>query len=458
MADLSDLSVAQAAIKIRRKELSPVALVKNLLDRIDALEPSLFAWVTIDQEKVLEVACDLERMSESDRFLGPLHGVPVGIKDIFYTKGIKTTACSKVYADFVPTYDSTCVQRLKEAGAIILGKTVTTEFATGDASPSRNPWNTAHTPGGSSSGSAVAVAARMCPAALGSQTGGSVCRPAAYNGVVGFKPSYGRISKYGVIPVSWSLDTVGTLTRTVEDAAMMLGTLAGHDSNDSTSVLQPVPDYLEGLEQWRRPLRIGLIKEFFFEWSDKEVQEHTLSVVDQLASAGAEIKEISLPESFANVDAIRDIVDNVEVAAYHEELFREYAEDYTHKIRSRIEAGMLIPGIRYLQAQRMKSAYRRDMESLLDDIDILLTPATYSEAPKDLTTTGIALFQAPWTLCGLPTIALPSGLSNAGLPLAIQLVGKHLNESALLTAARWCEITLGVDLVPSVGGHLETAH
>ena len=453
MAELFDLSVAQAAKKIRLKELSPVTLVEALFQRIDRLEPSLLAWVTIDREGVLDVAHRLEELLERDGPLGPLHGVPVGIKDIFYTAGMKTTACSKIYADFVPSYDATSVRHLKEAGAIVLGKTVTTEFATGDPSPTRNPWNAAHTPGGSSSGSAVAVAARMCPAALGSQTGGSVCRPAAYNGIVGFKPSYGRISKYGVIPVSWSLDTVGTLTRTVEDAAVLLGVLSGHDPNDPSSVLQPVADYHQALEHWQTPLRIGLIKEFFFERSDQEVQKHTLEVVERLASDGAQVKEVKLPETFANVDAIRDVIDNVEVAAYHEELFREHADDYTHKIRSRIEVGMLIPGIRYMQAQRMKQAYRRDMEALLEDVDVLLTPATYSEAPRDLTTTGIALFQAPWTLCGLPTVVLPSGLSEAGLPLGIQLVGSSFGEGELLAAARWCEAVLDVELIPPAEGY-----
>ena len=222
MSDLFKLPVAEAADQIQSRQLSPVALARSLLDRIDALEATLQAWVTIDQEEVLTTARQRERELDKSGPRGPIHGVPVGIKDIFYTAGMKTTACSRIYADFIPTYDATAVSRIKEAGGIILGKAVTTEFATADPPPTRNPWDLAHTPGGSSSGSSVAVATGMCPAALGSQTGGSTCRPAAYNGIVGLKPTYGRISRYGMVPVSWSLDTVGILVRTVEDAAIML--------------------------------------------------------------------------------------------------------------------------------------------------------------------------------------------------------------------------------------------
>ena len=211
MSELYELTVAQAQHGIRTGDVSAVALAEALRNRIEPLEPTLKAWVTIDREEVLSTARERDQEREKGGLLGPLHGIPVGLKDIFYTAGMKTTACSKIYADFVPTYDATSVARLKEAGAVILGKAVTTEFASGDPSPTRNPWNLAHTPGGSSSGSSVAVATRMVPAALGTQTGGSTCRPASYNGIVGLKPSYGRISRYGVIPAAWSLDTVGIL-------------------------------------------------------------------------------------------------------------------------------------------------------------------------------------------------------------------------------------------------------
>ena len=223
MPEPHELSVAEAAAQIREGTLSPVALVESLLARIDALDGDLQAWVTIDRDAVLSAAQQREAEVRQGDPLGLIHGVPVGLKDIFYTEGMLTACGSKVNADFVPDFDATSVAKIKAAGGIILGKAVTTEFASGDPSPTRNPWNLEHTPGGSSSGSCAAVAARMVPAALGSQTAGSTCRPAGYNGIVGMKATYGRISRYGVAPLSWSLDHVGILTRTVADAALMLG-------------------------------------------------------------------------------------------------------------------------------------------------------------------------------------------------------------------------------------------
>ena len=448
MSEPWNLSVAEAAALIERRELSPVALAQSLLGRIEALDPQLHAWVTIDREEVLGAAAQAEKELEERGPRGPLHGIPIGLKDIFYTAGMKTTACSPLYADFVPTYDATVVTRLKEAGAIVLGKAVTTEFATADPSPTLNPWNCAHTPGGSSSGSAVAVATQMCAAALGSQTGGSVCRPASYNGVVGLKPTYGRLSRYGVVPVSWSLDTMGIMVRTVEDAAILLGAMAGHDPNDVASSTQPVLEYQAAVKNASSPPRIGLLRQFFLERCDDEVRSHTEEVTQRLVSAGARVDEVKLPASFAACHAAHRVVMAVECAAFHEEMFRGNAHQYAPKLRSFIEGGMLMPGVRYLQAQRMRRAFRREMESLVAGGDILLTPTTPSPAPKDLTTTGDPLFQSPWTSCGLPTVTIPSGLSASGLPLGVQLIGAPFREDLLLAAARWCEQALGVTLRP----------
>ena len=243
MAEPFELCLRESAEEIASGQLSPVELAQSLLGRIDVKE-NLQAWVTVDREEVLGAASRAQEAIARGESLGALHGVPIGLKDIFYTAGMKTTACSPLYADFVPDYDATVVAKLKEAGAIVLGKAVTTEFATADPSPTLNPWNHAHTPGGSSSGSAVAVATSMCAGALGSQTGGSTCRPASYNGIVGLKPTYGRLSKYGVIPASWSLDTVGILVRDVQDATLMLQVMAGYDPNDPSSAHEPVPDYV----------------------------------------------------------------------------------------------------------------------------------------------------------------------------------------------------------------------
>ena len=447
-----DLTVTQAATMIREGELSPVALMESLLGRIRQLEQSLNAWVTLDEEAALAAATVAERGVKGGVALGPLHGIPVGIKDIFYTKGIATTACSPHYAGFVPTYDATSVARLKDAGAIILGKSVTTQFASGDPPPTVNPWNPAHTPGGSSSGSAVAVATRMCPAALGSQTGGSTLRPAAYNGIVGLKPTYGRISRYGVIPLAWSLDTVGILVRSVEDGALLLKALAGHDPNDPSSSGQPVDDYPEALHGFQEPPRIGVVRESFYDNAQEEVRRHTKDVVDQLRQAGATIQEVKLPETFWPHEAARTVVNQVEVAAFHQKMFKENPNDYGPVIRRSIESGALISGVDYLQAQRIRRGFRRDMEGIMASVDVLLMPTTPTSAPRDLNTTGNPTFQAAWTSCGLPTITLPSGLDNEGMPLGTQLVGAPFAEARLLAVARWCEATLGVMSEPPVLG------
>ena len=449
MAEPYTLSVSEAAEQIRNQQLSPTAYAGELLERIDTHEPALQAWVTIDREEVLSTARQREQELASGTASGIMHGVPVGLKDIFYTAGMKTTTCSRIYADFVPDYDATCVARLKEAGAIILGKAVTTEFATSDPSPTRNPWNAAHTPGGSSSGSSVAVASGMCPAALGSQTGGSTCRPAAYNGIVGLKPTYGRISRYGVVPVSWSLDTVGILVRTVTDAALLLQAMAGYDANDPGSANVPVPDFQRTMENREGPPRLGLLnKGYFFDRATPEVRQHTEDMAQQLSQAGAIIEELELPESFATAPDVQRIVMNVECAAFHEEFFRHRADEYGPRLRANIEMGLLVPSVTYLQAQRLRRQFRQDLTELAQRVDALLTPAIPAPAPRDLNTTGDAAFQAPWTSAGLPTIVIPSGLSEDGLPLGIQFAAPPFEEGNLLGVARWCERALGVDLRP----------
>ena len=442
------MTLAQSAQEIQSGNLSPVDLARDLLDRISSLDPALQAWVTVDREAVLGAAQDRERDLQNGTTLGPIHGAPIGLKDIFYTQGMKTTACSRIYADFVPSYDATSVAKIKASGGIVLGKAVTTEFATSDPSPTRNPWNPAHTPGGSSSGSAVAVATGMCSAALGSQTGGSTCRPAAYNGIVGLKATYGRISRYGVIPVSWSLDTVGILTRDVQDAAIMLQVLSGHDPNDPGSSPVATPDFLSQVDAYEGPPRIGLIGGFFQQHATEEVWKHTREIAERLAQAGASVVELELPASFSTAHSCQRIVMNVECAAFHQETFRERADEYGPRIRAGIEMGMLIPGADYLQAQRLRRVFRRDMVECLSGVDVALTPAVPAPAPRDLNTTGDAAFQSPWTSSGLPTVVVPSGLNQEGLPLAIQLVAAPWEEGRLLGAAKWCENVMGVHLTP----------
>ena len=444
-----ELTVSEAASLIRSRELSAVDMARSLLDRIEALEPNLKAWVYLDRDAVLAEVEARDRELASGAMPGPLHGIPVGVKDIYYTVGIPTTACSRVYQDFVPEYEAAPVSLLKGAGAIMLGKTVTTEFACMDPSPALNPWNSAHTPGGSSSGSAVAVASRMCPAALGSQTVGSVLRPASYNGVVGFKPSYGRVSRYGVIPVSWSLDTMGWMTRTVEDTALLLQAMAGPDENDPVAPAAAVPDYAAALENPAAP-RIGVIRQFFFDHADEETRQHTGAMVERLAEAGAEVEELPLPPSMETAIEDQQIIMAVEGSTFHEPMYRRQAQDYQPGIRAMIQRGLDTDAVTYSRAMERRQQFITDMRKLAERVDILLTPSTPTPPLPDLTNTGNTMYQGPWTSCGLPAITLPSGLSASGVPLGLQLVGAYMGESGLLAAARWCEETLQIRLTPPV--------
>ena len=369
------------------------------------------------------------------------------MKDIYYTAGIPTRAGSEVYKDFVPDFDAASLTLLKRAGALMLGKAVTTEFACLDPSPTFNPWNAAHTPGGSSSGSAVAVASRMCPAALGSQTVGSVLRPAAYNGIVGFKPTFGRVSRRGVVPVSWNLDTVGWLVRTVEDAALLLQVMAGPDQDDPVSSRQPVGDYLSAIRE-PTPPRIGLLRRYFYEKADAETRRHLDAVAEQLAQAGAEIEELPMPDSIEDAYDDQRLIMSVEAAAFHEPMYRQQAEDYQPKLRAMLADGLEVDGIVYARALERRRRFIDDMEQLSQRCDVMLTPATPAPSQADRTNTGDPAFQGPWTSCGLPAIALPSGLAESGLPLGIQMVASPFAEARLLAAAAWCESSMGVTLNP----------
>jgi aspartyl-tRNA(Asn)/glutamyl-tRNA(Gln) amidotransferase subunit A len=436
------LTLAEMISAIRRKKLSPVELAESLLTRIDSLEATIKAWVTLPRASLLKEAGRCEQEALRGEFRGPLHGIPIGVKDIFYTAGMRTTGGSKIFEKFVPGFDSTAVARLRKAGALVLGKTATTEFAMADPAPTCNPWNPAHTPGGSSSGSAAAAATSMCPGALGSQTGGSVLRPAAYCGVVGLKPTAGRVSRYGVFPLAYTLDHVGVLTRTVEDAALLFTPLAGFDPQDPASSREPVAEYPRLLKSSRRPLRIGLVRAFYEKNSAKAVRENTEAAVQKISRAGAQVEEVKMPPSFGAVHDAHPIIQRVEAASFHERLFEKSPDLYRPKLRELIETGLLISGVDYLRAQKIKGLFRREMEIVLKGYDCLLSPATSSSAPKGLASTGNPWFQVPWSLSGLPTVGLPSGLDPQGLPLAVQLIGKPFAEGPLLAAARWCEQTL----------------
>jgi aspartyl-tRNA(Asn)/glutamyl-tRNA(Gln) amidotransferase subunit A len=406
----------------------------------------------VDHQGALAQAELLDKELATTGPRGALHGIPIGCKDLFYTSGMKTTACSPLYADFVPASDATVVSRLKQAGAVILGKTMCTEFAVNDPAPTVHAWHPAHTPGGSSSGSAVAVATRMCFATVDTQTAGDILRPATYNGVMGLKPTYGRISRAGVIPVAWSLDTVGVTTRSVEDTALLLQVVAGSDSHDPFVASVPVPDYMAVLTALPVVPRIGLVRQYFYEQAEPEVCVHTDQVAETLQRAGGQVEEITLPEDLSFLHAAHRTLVSAECAAYHQELFSAHPEKYGPRIRQFIEAGMLTPAVPYLQAQRLRSQWRSAFQDVFQRVDVLLTPATPSVAPADRSTTGQPVFQIPWTLCGFPSLSLPSGLNADQLPLGVQLVAVPWQEERLLAISRWCEQALHLDLFPPSPG------
>ena len=427
------LGVREAAARIREGKISPVDLVDACLERIRALDASLRAWAYVDAAGARAVARERLAEVEQGHLRGPLHGVPVGIKDIIHVAGMPTTGGAKPWAHRRPASDAPAVTRLREAGAVILGKTHTTEFAYRDPAPTRNPWRLEHTPGGSSAGSGAAVAARMVPVALGTQTVGSVLRPAAYCGVVGFKATHGLTPTQDVIPLAWSLDHVGVLTRSVGDAALALGVLAGQE-------LSVAP---------REAPTIAVAPELL-ERAEPETAAHLRATAQAFARSGARIVEVALPASFAQLHDVGLIVLQVEAAAYHAADFAVHASEYGPGIRAAIEAGLGRPAVEYVHANRARLAFRDAVTPLLERHDALLTPTAPGPAPAGLASTGDAWFCAPWSSAGVPAITLPSGIAPSGLPFALQLVGAAGREGALLGVAAWCEGVLRFSSAPSL--------
>lgn len=448
MEDSCALMLTEAARLVRERKLSPVELVDASLARIDRLDGAIKAWAAIDRVRARAAAAELEREAGEGRFRGPLHGVPVGIKDIFYTAGLATEGGSKSLAGFVPDYDAEAVARLKGAGAIILGKLVTTEFALLDPAATRNPWNLEHTPGGSSSGSAAAVAARMCYAAIGSQTIGSTIRPASYCGIVGMKPSYGRISRYGMLALAPSLDHVGIFTRSVADAAAMLDAMAGNDPRDHASLAVATDDYIHAAAQPALPLRIALMPNAFDDRAAEEMRSAVAAAVAKLAAAGARIETVKPPPTFAYIAANTTLELTAEAAEVHRERFAEKKDLYGPRIREFVERGLEMPAWEYMRAREVQRRFRREVEHVLAGYDAILTPATPAAAPAGIASTGDPSFNLPWTLSGHPVVALPCALAPSGLPMSIQLTGAALEEGRLLSVARWCEEVLSFEALP----------
>jgi aspartyl-tRNA(Asn)/glutamyl-tRNA(Gln) amidotransferase subunit A len=452
MSEPYALSLSAATEAIAQGRLVPVDVLDSVLGRIDRVESRVQAWARLTIDDARE---ETRRLTERQAHgaLGPLHGIPVGVKDIFYTAGVVTSCGSRIMAGFVPAHDATAVTRLRQAGAIILGKTHTTEFASFDPSPTRNPWALDHTPGGSSSGSAAALAARMCHGALGSQTSGSIVRPAAFCGVVGIKPTFGRVSRYGVHPLAWSLDHPGPMARTVRDVALLLEVIAGPDPHDTATLLAPpVPKYTAALDgrgdrgDALRGLRVGIPDRYFTDGLDPEAAGAYRTAVDVLARLGGRVQEVTLPRLFEAGMEAHEIIHNVEAAAVHIDTYRTHAADYGQKLRAIIETGLAVPAPTYVRAQQVRTLLIDAMRTFLDGVDLLATPAALGPAPRGLASTGSPVFNRPFSFLGFPSLTVPCGRTTAGLPLGLQLAGRAFDEATLLCAAaayeavtRWTE-------------------
>jgi Asp-tRNA(Asn)/Glu-tRNA(Gln) amidotransferase A subunit family amidase len=426
-------SACDIAHQVRSGTRSAVDIVRAALARVGRLEPRLHAWVTVDAEGAVAAALELDARVSAGVPVGPLAGVPVGVKDIIDVRGLPTTACSPLFTDRIAAHDADCVAALRAADAIILGKTVCSQLGGNDPPSTVNPWNASHTPGGSSSGSAVAVAVGMCPVALGSQTGGSTLRPAAYNGIVGLKPSYGRVSLAGMLPFAPSLDTIGVLSQSVADAWLVVDALLQFGRAARTDVAER-----DNQSSASGPPTLGVVRQFFFDSAVPEVCDLVDSIVNRLVSAGARVRDITLPGSLAEHERTRAAVSGAELAATHAEQFAREPGSFAPFIARQIELGLEVSPVGYLQAQRLRAEFSRQARAMTAECDVLLMPTTPDVAPADLTTTGSPAFQAMWTSAGLPSISIPVGLSRAGLPVGIQLVAAPMRDRALTATASWC--------------------
>lgn len=429
-----ELSLSEAAAAIAAGRLSPGELLDATLDRIERVDPRVHAWA--------RVRADDARAAARKATGGALRGIPIGVKDIFYTEGVETSCGSKIMAGFTPAYDATAVARLRRAGAVIVGKTHTTEFASFDPSPARNPWALGHTPGGSSSGSAAALAARMCQGALGSQTSGSICRPSAFCGVVGLKPTFGRVSRYGVHPLAWTLDHPGPMARTVRDVAMLFDAIAGPDPNDPSTVAAPSAaraadelDDARASDAAVRGLRVGVPDRYFDENLDPEGATAYREALRVLGDVGCRVENVRLPDLFEAAMDAHEIIHNTEAAAVHADTYRARPDDYGHRLRAIIETGFHVPAPAYLRAQQIRTLLIEEMRDLLQTVDVLATPSAPGPAPAGLASTGSPVYNRPFSFLGFPSVTVPCGFTNAGLPLGLQLGGRPFDEVTVLRLA-----------------------
>jgi Asp-tRNA(Asn)/Glu-tRNA(Gln) amidotransferase A subunit family amidase len=437
-----DETIAGVGQAIRARHRACVDVVKQCLTRIDEWEPRVHAWVSIDRDGALACASELDQELKAGQGRGPLHGIPIGIKDLIDVAGWPTAAGAPWLKNAVANADAPLVARLRAAGAVILGKTVTTQFACFDPPPTRNPWNLERTPGGSSSGSSTAVATGMCLGAIGSQTGGSITRPASFCGVAGCKPTWGLVPLAGVCPLSPSMDHGGPIARSVEDLGILLATLVDSDrvarwrSRLTTGAgeisTSPAPFSAA------RTIRLGRLRGPFQELADKDALAVFEAALEQLARHGAEIREITLPAAFADVICRHRTIMTYEIAAHHRPFFAAHLHEYLPGVRGVIEEGMRVSDSDYALALAHQRALTPAVVEAMSEVDVLVCPAAVGAAPTP-ETTGDPGFNAPWSYTGQPTVSFPIGLSSDGLPLAMQLVGRPHDEPGLFGAALWCE-------------------
>jgi aspartyl-tRNA(Asn)/glutamyl-tRNA(Gln) amidotransferase subunit A len=451
MADLTFASATELARMIAAKQVSPVEVVRAHLERINALDGSLRTFITLTAEAALAAAVEAEAAVAAGRPVGPLHGVPLGLKDLYDTAGVRTTGGSRILDQRVPSADATVVRRLREAGMIVLGKLNMVEFAYGPEGlnphygDARNPWDprTHRMTGGSSSGSGAAVAAGLVTVALGSDTGGSIRIPCSLCGLTGIKPTYGRVSRAGVLPLSWSMDHVGPMTRTAADCALVLAAMAGYDPADPTSSVLPVPDYVAALSGDVRGLRVGLLRRDFLDVATPDVGAAVESAARTLEKAGAVVDEVVLP-SVRHAAAGSLAVVATEAMAYHAAWLRTRAAEYDPAVRSRLMLGAFVTGVHYVRGQQARALFRREVDEALARRDVLLAPATpvtapaiderqttLGDGPSDVRSALIRLTR-PFNFSGHPACSVPCGITAGGLPIGMQIVGRPFDEATVL--------------------------
>jgi Asp-tRNA(Asn)/Glu-tRNA(Gln) amidotransferase A subunit family amidase len=418
---LNELSATEAARRIAERSITSEQLVRACLDRIEKREPAVHAWSSIDPDAALRQA----RERDAGPVLGPLHGVPVAVKDVLDTYELKTEMGSPIYAGHQPRADASCVALVRAAGAVILGKTVTAEFAHMAPGPTTNPHNPRHTPGGSSSGSAAAVADFMAPVAFGTQTGGSVQRPSAYCGVVGYKPTFNAINRAGLKFAAEHLDTIGLMARTLDDISLVRGVLVGASSE--------APD---GAPLSGAP-RIGVCRTYLWSKAAPETRAALEDAAARLREAGAQVEDFTLPDEFGGLTKARDVVNDVERARAMAWEWQHHRDRLSPQLTSSITSGLATPYEAYMDALRLAEHCRVQLDMLLAGFDVLLAPSATGEAPAGLEWTGDSTFQGLWTLLHVPTLSLPTHRGPNGLPVGVQIISARYRDEALLRAASW---------------------